>query len=224
MAQLLGSSIKSCLPPASCPPAILIADDQPDLLDALRLLLKPEGIAVDAVHSPEAALAAVQTTPVRSRADGSELHRRHDVGPRRDRPPGARAGARRHAAGRRDDRLGLGRPRGRGHAPRRARLRPEALGQRSARRDCCAPRSRQAASGARSAQREAARARRSAAHPAHAAAGDAAADRTASSSPASWQPASGVGGDCFDAIRFSPQPRSRCRSPTWSARAFPRRC
>ena len=41
---------------------------------------------------------------------------------------------------------------------------------------------------------------------------------------ASWQPASGVGGDCFDAIRFSPQPRSRCRSPTSSARAFPRRC
>ena len=40
---------------------ILVADDQPDLVDALRLLLKPEGITVDAVHSPDAALAAVQS-------------------------------------------------------------------------------------------------------------------------------------------------------------------
>src|SRR4051794_5009054 len=40
---------------------ILIADDQPDLLDALRLLLKGEGIEYDAVTSPEAALAALRT-------------------------------------------------------------------------------------------------------------------------------------------------------------------
>jgi phosphoserine phosphatase RsbU/P len=39
---------------------ILIADDQPDLIDALRLLLKPEGIQMEAVNSPDAALAAVQ--------------------------------------------------------------------------------------------------------------------------------------------------------------------
>ncbi len=42
---------------------ILIADDQPDLVDALRLLLKPEGIAVEAVHSPDDALSAVRTSP-----------------------------------------------------------------------------------------------------------------------------------------------------------------
>src|SRR6185503_12354682 len=42
---------------------ILVADDQPDLVDALRLLLKPEGISVDAVHSPDAALAAVRSNP-----------------------------------------------------------------------------------------------------------------------------------------------------------------
>jgi phosphoserine phosphatase RsbU/P len=42
---------------------ILVADDQPDLVDALRLLLKSEGIAVDAVHSPDAALAAVRSNP-----------------------------------------------------------------------------------------------------------------------------------------------------------------
>jgi sigma-B regulation protein RsbU (phosphoserine phosphatase) len=41
---------------------ILVADDQSDLVDALRLLLKPEGIAVDAVHSPDAALAAVRAS------------------------------------------------------------------------------------------------------------------------------------------------------------------
>src|SRR3954469_18045542 len=40
-------------------PRILIADDQSDLLDALRLLLKGEGMAMEAVTSPDAALAAV---------------------------------------------------------------------------------------------------------------------------------------------------------------------
>ena len=41
-------------------PRILIADDQSDLLDALRLLLKGNGIQMEAVTSPEAALAAVE--------------------------------------------------------------------------------------------------------------------------------------------------------------------
>jgi len=41
-------------------PRILIADDQPDLLDALRLLLKGQGIEFDAVTSPEAAVSALQ--------------------------------------------------------------------------------------------------------------------------------------------------------------------
>ena len=40
-------------------PRILIADDQPDLLDALRLLLKGQGMAMQAVTSPEAAVASV---------------------------------------------------------------------------------------------------------------------------------------------------------------------
>jgi FixJ family two-component response regulator len=49
--------------PSTCAvqPRVLIADDQPDLLDALRLLLKGEGIAMEAVTSPEAVLAAVET-------------------------------------------------------------------------------------------------------------------------------------------------------------------
>jgi sigma-B regulation protein RsbU (phosphoserine phosphatase) len=40
-------------------PRILIADDQSDLLDALRLLLKGEGMVMEAVTSPDAILAAV---------------------------------------------------------------------------------------------------------------------------------------------------------------------
>src|ERR1700752_188481 len=40
-------------------PRILVADDQPDLIDALRLLLKREGIHIDSAGSPEAALLAL---------------------------------------------------------------------------------------------------------------------------------------------------------------------
>jgi DNA-binding NtrC family response regulator len=42
-------------------PRILIADDQQDVLEALRLLLKPEGFAIDAATSPSAVLAAVES-------------------------------------------------------------------------------------------------------------------------------------------------------------------
>jgi DNA-binding NtrC family response regulator len=41
------------------PPRLLIADDQPDVLEALRLLLKPEGYQVDTVASPAALLKAL---------------------------------------------------------------------------------------------------------------------------------------------------------------------
>jgi sigma-B regulation protein RsbU (phosphoserine phosphatase) len=41
-------------------PRILIADDQPDLLDALKLLLKGQGIEYDAVTSPDAAVRALE--------------------------------------------------------------------------------------------------------------------------------------------------------------------
>lgn len=40
---------------------ILIADDQADVLEALRLLLKPEGHAVDSAQSPAGILAAVES-------------------------------------------------------------------------------------------------------------------------------------------------------------------
>ncbi len=47
---------------SSSPPRVLIADDQPDVLDALKLLLKPEGYVSDAVSSPAEALEAVSST------------------------------------------------------------------------------------------------------------------------------------------------------------------
>src|SRR5687768_18613436 len=50
-------------PCTSPTPRILIADDQADLLDALRLLLKAEGLQMEAVTSPEAALAALKAEP-----------------------------------------------------------------------------------------------------------------------------------------------------------------
>jgi DNA-binding NtrC family response regulator len=44
-----------------CQPRILIADDQPDVLEALRLLLKVEGFRIDSANSPASVLDAVQS-------------------------------------------------------------------------------------------------------------------------------------------------------------------
>ena len=69
---------------------------------------------------------------VRRRADRSQLRARHDL--RRGGPQSALAhpGDRPDASGRGDDGLGQRRGRGRSDAPRRARFRPEAVGQRAA--------------------------------------------------------------------------------------------
>src|SRR5262245_30801604 len=42
-------------------PRILVADDQPHVIEAVRLLLKPEGMIVRAAASPSEVLDAVQT-------------------------------------------------------------------------------------------------------------------------------------------------------------------
>ncbi|MFO1450761.1 MAG: sigma-54 dependent transcriptional regulator [Opitutaceae bacterium] len=42
-------------------PRILIADDQPDILEALRLLLKSEGYQIETVKSPASALKAIES-------------------------------------------------------------------------------------------------------------------------------------------------------------------
>jgi DNA-binding NtrC family response regulator len=46
---------------ADSAPRILIADDQPDVLEALRLLLKGEGFQIESANSPAAVLAAIES-------------------------------------------------------------------------------------------------------------------------------------------------------------------
>jgi DNA-binding NtrC family response regulator len=47
--------------PASGVPRILVADDQPDVLEALRLLLKAEGYQIETAASPAGVIAAVES-------------------------------------------------------------------------------------------------------------------------------------------------------------------
>src|SRR6266566_3947659 len=47
------------MPPSSAAPRILVADDEPDVLEALKLLLKGEGYEVQAATSPRAVLSAL---------------------------------------------------------------------------------------------------------------------------------------------------------------------
>src|SRR5450631_3073253 len=59
-----GSSVKSdspdpMKPQDAAPPRVLIADDQPDVLEALRLLLKAEGYQIEPASSPAGVLAAL---------------------------------------------------------------------------------------------------------------------------------------------------------------------
>src|SRR5262245_55376559 len=46
--------------PAAGQPRVLVADDQADVLEALRLLLKAEGCRIEPASSPSAALAAIE--------------------------------------------------------------------------------------------------------------------------------------------------------------------
>ena len=63
MACRLDRAVASMSGALATSPRVLIADDQPDLIDALRLLLKAEGIEVVAVSSPDAAITAVAASP-----------------------------------------------------------------------------------------------------------------------------------------------------------------
>ena len=47
--------------PDPTPARLLLADDQPDVLEALRLLLKPEGYAIETAASPAGALATAES-------------------------------------------------------------------------------------------------------------------------------------------------------------------
>ena len=52
-----GSYPESYIADSMASPRILIADDQPDVLEALRLLLKPEGFVTEQANSPAAVLS-----------------------------------------------------------------------------------------------------------------------------------------------------------------------
>ena len=51
---------KSLPDPTQATPRVLIADDQPDVREALRLLLKAEGIVCESVSGPDAVLSALE--------------------------------------------------------------------------------------------------------------------------------------------------------------------
>ena len=125
-------------PPSSGSPHVLVADDQPDVLEALRLLLKGEGYVIDTAESPAARARAVQartSTP----CSRPQLRARHDHRAEGLELVSRAAGARPHAARRRDDRVGQHRERGGGDAARGARLHREAVGQRAAARHAADP-------------------------------------------------------------------------------------
>ena len=111
---------------------ILIADDQPDVLEALRLLLKGEGFEIESADSPMGILAALETRDfdvvlmdlnyTRDTTSGQEgldmLMRIQAIDP--NVPGGGDDGVGQRGAG------------GGGDAARRARFHPEAVGQRAA--------------------------------------------------------------------------------------------
>ena len=63
MAHALDNATDGMSSVSAAPARVLIADDQPDLLHALELLLKTEGVEVQAVTSPDAAIAALGRAP-----------------------------------------------------------------------------------------------------------------------------------------------------------------
>ena len=62
------------------PCKLLIADDQPHILEALRLLLKPEGYRLEMVRMPALVLEALAHGELRWCPDRSELHAGYDFG------------------------------------------------------------------------------------------------------------------------------------------------
>ena len=58
--KLKGDSFRKMMPPHTARTRILVADDQPDIREALRLLLKGEGFETETVASPAAVLAALE--------------------------------------------------------------------------------------------------------------------------------------------------------------------
>ncbi len=118
---------------------VLAADDQPHILEAIELLLRPAGFEVDTAKSPAAVREVAGQRVLRRRAHRPELHARYHLGPGRSRPALRNRGHRQQPASDRHDRVGQRRTGRRSHAPRRARFHPEALGERAPARDPAHP-------------------------------------------------------------------------------------
>ena len=58
--KIQGDSVRKMMPPHTARTRILVADDQPDIREALRLLLKGQGFETETVASPAAVLAALE--------------------------------------------------------------------------------------------------------------------------------------------------------------------
>ncbi len=83
-------------------PRLLIADDDVDVLAALKLLLRGEGYELETAL----AFGALEAREFDAALLDLNCSARHDVGPRGARPAGAHPLARPYAAGDRDDRVG----------------------------------------------------------------------------------------------------------------------
>ena len=88
------------------PPRIFVADDQRDVTESLRLLLKGEGYTAETFDHPQALVGRAAHARARRGAHGLELHARHHVGRRGPRYDRADPRVRRAHADRRDDGLG----------------------------------------------------------------------------------------------------------------------
>ena len=64
---------------AASQPRTLIADDQPDVIEALRLLLKREGYRIEAANSPRGVLERLESHDYDLLADGPQLCPRYHL-------------------------------------------------------------------------------------------------------------------------------------------------
>ena len=113
-------------------PRILAADDQQHILEAIELLLKPQGYEVDVARSPELVREALVQFFLRRGTDRPELHAGHDVRTGRPGPAFGYCRHRQHASGHRHDGVGQCGTGGRGDAARRAGFHSETVGERAA--------------------------------------------------------------------------------------------
>ena len=131
-----------CHPSRRPPARVLVADDQPDVLEALRWLLTGEGYEPEFVSSTDAVLERLRERPfdlllmdLNYTRDTTSGREGLELIPQRPR-------ARSVAADRRDDRLGQHRHGGRGDAARRARASSRSRGRTSRCSRSCSARSR----------------------------------------------------------------------------------